>query len=321
MGSSLFEVVVSAADDAAEAIRRLELRPSAGGDLPAFTAGAHVDVATEGGVLRQYSLANDPAERGRYVIAVQREDRGRGGSRWLHDAVRIGDRLRIGSPRNNFPLDEAAGRHLLIGGGIGITPLMAMIHRLRAIGAHWRLVYCTRNPARTAFARELGDPALAERVLIHHDQGLPERAFDFAPMLRAARPHSHLYCCGPAPLMAAVRAAAVDWPSERLHFEAFAAEPAAVPGGDGAFTLRIASSGRELLVPAGKSALSVLEEAGFDIPFSCEEGICGSCVTGVLEGAIDHRDFVLSEREQRDGRMMMLCVSRGLPGATVTLDL
>ncbi len=304
----------------AEGVLSFHLVDPEGRDLPAFTAGAHVDVEMPGGLTRQYSLCNDPGERNRYVIAVLREADGRGGSAWMHTAVRRGDRLMIGAPRNNFPLVETARSHILIAGGIGVTPMLAMARRLRTIGADWRLHYCSRRVETTAFHAELSAPPFQDAVTFHHDGGDPRNGIDLEAALRDAAPGTHLYCCGPASLMAAVRAAAAAFPADAVHFEAFKAEPPPAGTADRPFSVRLARRGITLTVPENRSTLSVLRENGVDVPTSCEEGVCGTCAVTVLDGEVDHRDQVLSDAERSTGRLMLVCVSRARGGA-VALDL
>src|SRR5215831_8674013 len=212
----------------AEAITAYELVDLRGRDLPRFAAGAHIDVRS-GGFLRQYSLTNDPAERRRYCIAVLREDAGHGASQHLHERIRVADFVEASLPRNNFPLDPAAERHLLIAGGIGITPIMAMIAELRRRRAEFQVHYCTRSPEETAFLDDLAVLAALGRVQFHHDGGDPAKGLDIAAMLREWRPDTHLYCCGPAGIMAAAAAASAHWPAGTVHFEFFAGPNAVAP--------------------------------------------------------------------------------------------
>jgi ferredoxin-NADP reductase len=197
-------------------------------DLPGFTAGAHISVGLSEGLVRDFSLWNDPAERRRYCIAVLRELDGRG-SRQMHENVRVGDIVKGSMPRNNFPLAAAAERHLLIAGGIGITPIMAMIAELRRRRAQFRLHYCTRSPEETAFLDDLAVLAAQGRVQFHHDGGDPANGLDIAATLRECRPGTHLYYCGPAGMMAAAAAASTHWPAGTVHFEFFAGPSAVAP--------------------------------------------------------------------------------------------
>jgi vanillate O-demethylase ferredoxin subunit len=303
----------------AKDIKTFELVDPAGGALPAFGAGAHLDVHVPGGFLRQYSLCNDPKETHRYVIGVQRDAKSRGGSERLHDTLRIGDALPIGGPRNNFPLAEGAMRHRLIAGGIGVTPMMAMLWRLVATGGDWHLDYCTREPDRTAFLERLRSPPFAGRVDFHFDGGDPAKGMNVRGALATQEPGEHLYCCGPTGLMDAVKAASAHWAPGTVHFEYFVNKELDV-GLNAAFQVRIASSGAVYDVPADKSIMQVLREHGHDVDSSCEEGICGTCATPVKEGAIDHRDAVLSDEEKTSNRWMMICCSRSR-GGLIVLDI
>lgn len=320
-------LLVRAIHDEAPGIRSFELSDPDGHELPPFTAGSHVDVVVPGGPLRQYSLFNDPAERHRYRIAVLLEPSGRGGSRAMHEAVAPGDLLEVSAPRNHFPLEESAERHLLIAGGIGVTPLLAMVSRLQRIGAPFEIHYCTRSAERTAFRDALAPLAAAGAVRFHHDGGDPGRGLDVRALVARADDDegTHLYCCGPPGLMRAVRDAASAWPAYRLHFEHFAApatpQPAAAaagPDAEQAFEVELASSGRVLTVPPGQSILSVLCAAGLSPDSSCEAGVCGVCRTRYLAGDVDHRDFVLADAERADH--VMICVSRSR-GPRLVLDL
>jgi len=291
----------------AEAINGYELVDPRGRDLPRFAAGAHIDLRL-GGLLRQYSLCNDPAERRRYCIAVLREDASRGGSRRLHDTARVGDLLEVSMPRNNFSLDAAAERHLLIAGGIGIAPIMSMIAELRRRRADFQVHYCTRSAARTAFRDDLAPLATEGRVCFHHDGGDPARGLDIAAALRDPAPGTHLYYCGPASLMAAAAEAAKEWPAGTLHYEYFMARPADGVAEDQPFRVRLAKRGVEYEVAVGETIVSVLRRHGIPVPTSCELGYCGACLTRYLDGEPDHRDQVL--REYGRGRYVLICCAR-----------
>jgi vanillate O-demethylase ferredoxin subunit len=261
-------------------------------------------------------LCNDPAERRRYSIAVLRQAQGRGGSQQLHDAVRVGDLIEVSSPRNRFPLDPAAERHLLIAGGIGITPIVAMIVELRRRNAEFRLHYCTRTPAKTAF-RELLAPLAAEGLVeFHHDDGNPANGLDIAAALRAPLPGTHLYYCGPASMMAAAASAARDWPAGTVHCEYFTKPSDTVFEEDQPFRVRLARSGVEFDVPVGETIVDVLRRGGVAVRTSCELGYCGACLTRYFAGEPDHRDQILRENDRR--RYVLICCSRS---KTPILDL
>ena len=310
---------VNAIHDETGAIKSFELVDPEGLDLPQFTAGSHVDVTLPDGQVRQYSLCNAPAGRQRYVLGVLREPSGRGGSRQMHEQVQQGDLLQVSIPRNHFPLGEAAARHVLIAGGIGITPLLSMVARLRLINADFVLHYCTRDEDNTAFRTLLSEPGLGAQVRFHHDGGVPGRGLEIAALLAPVETGAHVYCCGPPGLMAAVKDASTHWPPEQIHFEHFAAPVDAAPTGAlVSFEVEIASSGAVYLVPPDRSILSVLQSEGIVIDSSCEAGVCGTCMTRYLSGTPDHRDFVLSDAEQCDH--VMVCVARA-KSARLVLDL
>ncbi len=289
----------------AEDVVRVELRDPAGADLSTWEPGAHVVLNLPNGVVREYSLCGDPGDRRTWSIAVLREPDSRGGSAWVHERLTPGTVLEVDGPRNDFPLEPAA-RHLLIAGGIGITPVLPMARSLAASGSDWSLLYCGRSRSRMAFVEEL--TALGgERLRIHADdeQGGPP---DLAAALAAA-PDSLVYCCGPEPLIAGVEAALGD--PQRLRVERFRAPTAAAPAhDDAAFDVVCAGSGTRVRVAADASVLDALAAAGIAVPSSCHEGVCGTCETKVLAGEIEHRDFVLSDQEKARGDTMLICVSR-----------
>ncbi|HVC57562.1 MAG TPA: PDR/VanB family oxidoreductase [Stellaceae bacterium] len=294
----------------AEDVNGYELVDPKGRDLPRFAAGAHIGVRLGNAVWRDYSLWNDPAERRRYCIAVLREKLGEG-SRLLHDAVRVGDLVEVSLPRNHFPLAEAAERYLLLAGGIGITPIMAMIAELRRRQAEFRLHYCTRTPEKTAFRDELELLAALGRVVFHHDCGDPAQGLDIAALLKEPQPGTHLYFCGPAGMMAAATAAAAHWPAGSVHCEYFSGPGAAPPArfaDDRPFRVRLAESGAEFDVPPGATIIDVLRQHGIATRTSCELGYCGACLTRYLEGEPDHRDPILAERARQTH--LLICCSR-----------
>ncbi len=303
-------------DKIADGVHLFEFRDAGGRLLPRFTAGAHITIRVPNGLLRKYSLCNDPAERDRYQVAVKREVQGRGGSANLIDTAKTGDELMVAPPVNDFGLPPRAQDFLFIAGGIGITPIMAMIREIQAQGKRFRLFYCTRSPETTAFAQELSAPEFAGKVVIHHDQGDPAFSLDLKPILAERRNREHLYCCGPRPLMEAVRRMTDHWSTTAVHFEAFSEAETHKPD-DKPFRVRIARSGKVVEVPADKTILEVLRENGFDVPSSCETGTCGTCRTRMLSGEADHRDLVLAEHERSDH--IMICVSRAR-SEEITLD-
>ncbi|TDU28543.1 vanillate O-demethylase ferredoxin subunit [Panacagrimonas perspica] len=286
----------------------LELRSPEGGVLPAFTAGAHLEIYLGNGLIRHYSLCNNPAERDRYCIGVGLARDSRGGSSFVHQTLRVGSKLDVSAPRNNFPLELAAEECVFVAGGIGITPIMAMIRACEAVHKPWRLFYCARNRQRTAFYEDLRTMA-PERVQFHFDDEQDGRLFDAVASLKDVPDTAHVYTCGPGPLMKAVEAATASRPQDRVHFEWFTAA-AVDASADQPFTVVLKNSGTSYEVPAGRSILEVLEDNDAGVPYSCREGLCATCRTTVLAGEVDHRDSVLTAAEKASNREMMICVSR-----------
>lgn len=313
----LHPLAVAAARQIARDIYLFELRDRHGAELPAFTAGAHLSVQVPAGELRKYSLCNDPAERDRYVIAVKREEQGRGGSSSLADGVKVRDTLQVSEPRNDFALHPRAKNFLFIAGGIGITPILSMVRHLQSSGqGRFKLYYFARDPEGTAFLDELGAPEFHGKVRIHHDGGDPANAFDLWPVLE--RPSgAHVYCCGPRALMDSVRDMSGHWPGGSIHFESFGTS-AEMNRQNTPFTVRLAKSGLTLAVAAGSTILDTVRAAGVHVPSSCESGTCGSCKTVLISGEAEHRDLVLAEHER--GNRIMVCCSRAVSPELV-LDL
>ena len=305
----------------AQDIVALDLVDGEGGELPAFEAGAHIELFLPGGMIRPYSLYGDPQDRDRYRIAVLREPASRGGSRAVHELLLPWTRLQIGPPKARFPLDAQAPKVLLLAGGIGITPLLAMAEQLTAQGQPFDLHHCTRSRERTPFVEQMAASAFASRVQHHFDDGDAAQKLDIVATLRASPAGTHLYVCGPQGFMDAVPAAgrAAGWPEERLHREYFAAAPVD-HANDGAFELEIASSGRVIPVRADQSALAALLAAGFDIPMSCEQGVCGTCLTRIKSGTPEHHDQYLTPEEQAANDQFLPCCSRA-KSSRLVLDL
>jgi phthalate 4,5-dioxygenase reductase component len=294
-------------DKIADGIYLFEFRDAGGQPLPEFSAGAHIAIRVPNGLLRKYSLCNDPAERDRYLVAVKREANGRGGSSDLIDHVKAGDELSVAPPVNDFELPPRAQDFLFIAGGIGITPIMAMIRQVRTQGKRFRLFYLSRSPETTAFVDELSAPEFKDQVTIHYDGGDPASSLDLKPILQERKNREHLYCCGPRPLMEAVRHMTDHWSSAAVHFEAFSDAETHKPT-DKPFKVRLARSGDVIDVPTTKTILEALRDHGLEVPSSCETGTCGTCRTKLLAGEADHRDLVLAEHERAD--TIMICVSR-----------
>ncbi len=312
------EVLLRSITYEADDVISLDLRPLAAQTLPAFTAGSHVELQLRNGLSRNYSLANPQHERHRYCVAVQNEQTGRGGSRFIHEALRAGDILPVRPPRNNFALVEAAECSVLVAGGIGITPIWCMVQRLAELGRSWKLFYAVRSRSRAAFLDEILALNSGPNINLHFDDEMDGTFLDPDAVVRDAAPGTHFYCCGPLPMLAAFERATAGLPAEAVHVEYFAAkEPVAVTGG---FDVVLARSGRSVFVPDHSTILDALVAAGIAVEHSCLEGVCGTCETKVLEGIPDHRDVVLSARERASNRTMMICCS-GSKSARLVLDL
>ncbi len=298
-----------------------ELARRGGRALPAFTAGSHLDVHVRPGVIRQYSLCNDPAETHRYLIGVLRVPASRGGSRGMHDEILEGARLVVGAPRNHFALHETASHSLLFAGGIGVTPIIAMAERLNAIGAKFDMHYCTRSPERTAFLERIRASGFADRVHFHFDDGPAGQRLDLQAALAHPDPGTHAYVCGPKGFMDAVihAARASGWPEANVHREYFNGAQQD-DSRNVAFDVKIASTGRVIHVERDKTVLAALSEAGIALQSSCAQGVCGTCLTRVLDGEPDHRDLFLTAAEKARGDRFLPCCSRATVGGLV-LDL
>jgi len=309
MSAELLSVRVARKTMETDAICRLELVAEGAQPLPAFTAGAHIDVHAPGGFVRQYSLSNDPAETGSYVIGVLREPASRGGSMAMHDAVAEGERLQISAPRNHFELAQPAQQHLLFAGGIGITPMLSMARHLAGGGQHFKLHYCTRSRAHTAFVDALAAAQLAPHVAHYFADG--GQALDPVAAFGPVREGVHIYTCGPRGFMDWVLDSArqAGWPQAQLHYEFFAGE--AVDLSDaGSFAVKIASTGQVIPISADQTVTQALALCGIEIQTSCEQGVCGTCLTRVLEGVPEHKDMYLTEEEQALNDQFTPCCSR-----------
>jgi len=314
-----------------ENINSYELVNADGDDLPVFEAGAHIDFYFRDGSVRQYSLCNDPAERDRYLIGVLRDINGRGGSEALHERVHPQREVFIGTPRNNFPLNEDAERHILLAGGIGVTPMLSMAARLQSIGADFTLHYCSKSPRHAAFRRELAPMIASGRAHLHYDGGDPTRGLDIEALLKNPEPGTHLYYCGPPGFMGATDKFSSHWPEGTVHFEYFSA--AASPKAkltdqeynsvsDGTvgigFQVQIASTGALYSVPNDKSIVQVLSENDIHIEVSCQSGLCGTCITRYTDGEVDHQDLILDDAKRKE--FFTPCCSRS-KGRVLVVDL
>ncbi|WP_341368727.1 reductive dehalogenase [Yoonia sp. BS5-3] len=313
----VIQVVISKVTKMTEAVTKYEFSRTDGDDLPRATAGAHIDVVVAPEFFRQYSLSGDPSDRSRYQIAVQREDKGRGGSQLLHRIFTEGRRVFISPPINHFPLEETARMTYLMGGGIGVTPMIAMGHRLHIIGADFALHYSVKTRADAGFLDDLAQFPWASKVKLHVSA---EGARADLDEVLQYQPGAHVYACGPANYMSAVMDAAATkgFPEEARHLEYFAA-PAQPEYENHPFQLQL-KDGRKVPVAADQSASSALIAAGVPVNIKCADGLCGVCKCGVISGEIEHRDFVLSKAQRT--KSMILCQSRAAQeDATITLDL
>jgi vanillate O-demethylase ferredoxin subunit len=317
---SELKVRVAAKTCEAEGVCGFELLPLEGEVLPPFEAGAHIDVHLRDGLVRQYSLCNAPHERQRYQIGVLRESASRGGSVAMHDDVQAGDTITISVPKNHFPL-ASAERSLLFAGGIGITPILAMAEALSAAGNRFELHYSARSPERAAFRERIGAAPFRDSAHIHYDSRATEEQLDVARVLGAPDLVTQIYVCGPGGYIDHVLgiAGALGWPPARLHREYFSAA-AVDTGADAPFDVKLAGSGQVIAIPAGRTVVAVLAEHGIDIPVSCEQGVCGTCLTRVLNGVPDHRDVYLTDEEREANDQFTPCCSRA-KSTMLVLDL
>lgn len=305
----LLELQVCGRTWEAEGVVCLNLVAPHGDELPAFEAGAHVDLHLPSGLVRQYSLCNDPIERGRYRIAVLLDPQTRGGSVEAHQSLLPGTTVTVGRPRNLFAIADPNAPAVMIGGGIGITPLLAMAYQQCRRGSDFVLHYCARTRARAAFRDELAKASFAAKVRTYYDEDLPARQFAFADAIGRWDTRQHLYLCGPTGFLAALveHAHIAGWPESHIHLERFSA---VAPVDGESFQVETARSGITVSVPRDKTIADVLLEAGIEIDVSCEQGFCGTCVTGVLAGIPDHRDDFLTHDEKLENNRITICCSR-----------
>lgn len=318
VGTKTLRLRVDALRKLTDSIRAVELVAADGSPLPAFTAGAHINLKLPGGLSRSYSLTNGPETRDRYLIAVNRDVASRGGSAYIVERLQPGDVLPADPPHNTFPLVDGAELTAFFAGGIGITPILAMIRHLEALGRPWKLFYAARNRQSTAFHGDLEalEAASPGRVYLHFD----DEAGRVMPLLKLASgvpKIAHVYCCGPTRMIETFKASAGWRPPDNVHIEHFVGTSArpTTP-----FNVVLKRLGKEFHVPVGKTIMQVLEENGVFVAHSCREGVCGTCETRVLEGAPDHNDNVLSPRERASNAVMMICCS-GAKTDKLVLDL
>ncbi|MFV3305402.1 PDR/VanB family oxidoreductase [Pseudomonas sp. NY15181] len=313
----MFSVRVTAVEQATPQIKRFTLARADGQPMPAFTGGSHVIVKMTEGLSNAYSLMSDPRDLSHYQIGVRLEEQSKGGSAFMHQQVEVGSELTISTPNNLFGLDPKAGRHVLIAGGIGITPFLSQLHELEGGAVPYELHYAFRSPEHGAFQGDLADGPHAQSVRFYIDS--LERRLDLAGLFASLADDAHVYVCGPKPLIDAVidgakKAGIAD---ARVHFEQFAAAPAS----GGAFTLVLGRSGRELRVEEGMTIIQAIENVkAAKVECLCREGVCGTCETAILEGEVEHFDQYLSDDEKASQQTMMLCVSRAR-GERLVIDL
>lgn len=308
------ELVVSEKAEVADGVVSLVLARPDRLRLPDWTPGAHIDLVLPDGTVRQYSLCGDRWDAHTYRVGVLREPYGRGGSAFVHDELRVGDRVGVGGPRNHFPLVPSA-RYLFIAGGIGITPLLPMIRQATVLGAEWDLVYGGRRRASMAFVDELG-PSDRVHLVPEDEQGL----IDLPAWLGTPRDGVRVYCCGPAPLLAAIEESCAAWPPHTLRVERFTAQEQGPPVRSTPFAVELARTGATVTVDPSVSVLEAVRAAGAAVLSSCREGTCGTCETGVVSGVPDHRDSILDDADRAAGDCMFVCVSRSI-GDRLVLDL
>ena len=319
--AATYRVRVAARQLEAQDICSFELVSADETPLPPFSAGSHIDVHLAGGLIRQYSLCNDPAESHRYLIAVLREPASRGGSQAMHDQVEVGQILTISAPKNHFPLVPDARHSLLLAGGIGVTPILCMAQRLARVGAGFDMHYCSRSRSRTAFINRIEHAPFAQQVHFHFDDGAPDQKIHLPSLLSKPQAGTHLYVCGPKGFMDAVLSAArsAHWPESQIHFEFFAAEVQTADT-DAPFEVELAGSGRVVVVGKDQTVIQALTEAGVEVLTSCEQGLCGTCLTRVLSGTPEHRDQYLTPDERAANDQFLPCCSRS-KSARLVIDL
>lgn len=305
----MIDAVISRRDLQTDDIVVLDLVAADGSNLPPFEPGAHIDVEIEPGLMRQYSLCGNPTESGSYRLGILKDPKSRGGSAAIHEGFVEGKTVRLGLPRNLFPLDPEAPLSILVGGGIGITPMIAMAYALHAEGRAFEVHYCVRARDRAAFMEELSSAPFAHQVHLHFDEDGGPSSFDPSKDLPDPVQGGHVYVCGPTGFMTWLREAALKrgYPAERLHQEFFAAE---VDTAGQSFEVVLAQSGRTVTVPEGKSIVAALAEIGVNVDVSCEQGVCGTCLCDVLEGVPDHRGSFLTDEERAANDQILLCCSR-----------
>ena len=311
---TLADMRLTAIAYAAKDTNLYEFRRIDGANLPGIEPGAHIDIHLPNGMMRQYSLVTADGDPAAYVVGIKRDRASRGGSRYVHEYLGVAEILKIGGPRNNFPLNEDAPHSVLIAGGIGITPIWCMAQRLQKLGRSFELHYASRTREEAAFLQELQKLPQAH-VHIDAEAG---GFLDLAPIIANAPAGSHFYCCGPAPMLEGYETVTKHVPAAQVHAEYFTAKEEAA--NEGGYVVELRKSGLEFAIPQGRTILQVLRDAGVDTPYSCESGVCGACEAKVVSGDVDHRDNVLTETERKASKTMMICCS-GSKSSRLVLDL
>jgi tetrachlorobenzoquinone reductase len=304
---ALIDARLSKIEDVARDTKIFTFQLVDGGKLPAYKPGAHIDLHLPNGMLRQFSLVAPATDPDGYTVGVKLDENSRGGSRYIIEQMKVGDQIKISAPRNNFPLVENADHVVLVAGGIGITPIWCMAQQLEALGRSWKIHYACRSQADMAFLSDL-KKLNPEHVHLHFDDEAGGKVLDLAAAIAEAPANAHFYCCGPNPMLKAFEAAAASRPRANVHIEYFTPKEDVAAASDiGGFWVELARSGEEYFIPPGKKVLEVLFDAGVDVDYSCELGICGACETKVISGTPIHHDSVLSEEEQASNEKVMIC--------------
>lgn len=312
--ASTIPVVVRSAKPVARDVRQVQFARPDGQPLPPFTPGAHIDLHLAPGLIRQYSLCGAVEEAAVYTVAVKLEPQSRGGSKAVHERLEPGVALNISLPRNNFPIDMDGPHSVLIAGGIGITPLLCMARALLRKGRSFSLHYFSRSAEHAAFLDVLGSPGFASQTTLHFGQTHDETAASLDKALAVRQPGAQLYLCGPRAFMDTVCKVASErgWPTESVHLEYFKAGQQQSCAVANELRVTLARTGTTLFVPPGATIVDVLRAAGVDVDTSCEQGVCGTCITRVLDGTPEHHDLFLTDKEKARGDCMALCVSRAI---------
>ncbi|SPL72180.1 PDR/VanB family oxidoreductase [Acinetobacter stercoris] len=303
-------VQIKSIKDLTPNIRSFELITEDGRDLPSFTAGSHIDIVLGNGLIRQYSIANCCSEKNHYIIGVLEDDHSRGGSSFIHQQFKVGDRIEISEPRNLFPVHQNTNKALLFAGGIGITPILSMAHTLKRENIPFEFYYFVRNENAIAF-KDILESKFSEEIHFHIEDD-PQNQLDVNKILSKFESSKHLYVCGPNGFMDFIFTMAEKhhWQKDHLHKEHFTADSAASDEENTEFSVKIASTGELIPIAVNQSITEALEKCGIEIAVSCEQGICGTCLTNILEGEPEHRDMFLTDEEHASNKIFTPCCSR-----------